>query len=82
MITRLAPINDSMVRSIKSSRAWTSTWMVTSSGIRFSSMSRRLKANSVFDADGNPTSISLKPQFTSVWKSSSFWATFMGTASA
>jgi hypothetical protein len=45
-------------------------------------MSRRLKANSVFDADGNPTSISLKPQFTSVWKSSSFWATFMGTASA
>ena len=35
-------------------------------------MSRRLKANSVFDADGKPTSISLKPIFTSVWKSSSF----------
>ena len=28
-----------------------------------SSMSRRLKVNSVFDADGKPTSISLKPHF-------------------
>jgi len=60
----------------------TKTWMVTSSGMRFSSMSRRLKANSVLDAEGKPTSISLKPQFTRVWNSSSFWATFMGTASA
>src|SRR5208282_5925082 len=45
-------------------------------------MSRRLNANSVFDAEGKPTSISLKPHFTRVWKSSSFWLTFMGTASA
>ena len=35
-------------------------------------MSRRLNANSVFDADGKPTSISLKPIFTSVWNNSSF----------
>ena len=45
-------------------------------------MSRRLKANSVFDADGKPTSISLKPIFTSVWNNSSFCETFIGTASA
>ena len=58
-----APTSDSTVRSIKSSRACTSTWSHTSSGARFSSMSRRLKVNSVFDADGKPTSISLKPHF-------------------
>jgi hypothetical protein len=74
--------SDSTVRSINSSRACTSTWSQTSAGTRFSSMSRRLNANSVFDADGKPTSISLKPHFTSVWNSSSFWPTFMGTASA
>src|SRR5271170_4180313 len=45
-------------------------------------MSKRLKANSVFDADGNPTSISLKPVFTSVWNNSNFCDTFIGTASA
>src|ERR1035437_7126998 len=45
-------------------------------------MSKRLKANSVFDADGNPTSISLKPIFTSAWNNSSFCDTFIGTASA
>src|SRR5277367_6410712 len=45
-------------------------------------MSKRLKANSVFDADGKPTSISLKPVFTSVWNNSSFCDTFIGTASA
>src|SRR5690348_13547213 len=82
MITLLAPTSDSNVRSIKSSRACTSTWSHTSSGARCSSISLRLKANSVFEADGNPTSISLKPHFNSVWKSSSFWLTFIGTASA
>src|ERR1035437_896187 len=45
-------------------------------------MSKRLKANSVFDADGKPTSISLKPIFTSAWNNSSFCDTFIGTASA
>ena len=82
MIAFFAPTSDSTVRSIKSSRACTSTWSHTSSGARFSSMSRRLNVNSVFDADGKPTSISLKPIFTSVWNNSSFCETFMGTASA
>src|SRR5208282_4165103 len=82
MMAFLAPTSDSTVRSIKSSRACTSTCNHTSSGARFSSMSRRLNANSVLDAEGKPTSISLKPIFTSVWNSSSFWLTFMGTASA
>jgi hypothetical protein len=38
--------------------------------------------NSVFEAEGKPASISLKPHLTSVWNNSSFWLTFMGTASA
>src|SRR5581483_3407810 len=82
MIARLAPTSDSTVRSIKSSRACTSTCTVTSSGMRFSSINRRLNSNSVFDADGKPTSISLKPHRTSASKSSSFCDTFIGTASA
>ena len=41
------------------------TWMVTSSGMRFSSMSRRRKSYSVCEALGKPTSISLKPSLTS-----------------
>src|SRR6201999_613134 len=45
---------------------WVSTWMVTSSGIRFSSTSWRTKSKSVCDAAGKPTSISLKPILTSV----------------
>src|SRR5258706_181803 len=45
-------------------------------------MSRRLNVNSVFEAEGKPTSISLKPHLTSVWNISSFWLTFMGTARA
>ena len=44
---------------MSSSRAWVSTWMVTSSGIRSSSMRLRTKSKSVWLADGNPTSISL-----------------------
>ncbi len=51
----------SYVRSISSGRHWVSTWIVTSSGIRSSSMSRRTKSKSGWLADGNPTSISLKP---------------------
>src|SRR5438046_9214017 len=45
-------------------------------------MRRRLKVNSVLEAEGKPTSISLKPHRTKVWKSSSFWLTFIGTARA
>ena len=55
----LAPRIDSKVRSIRASRAWVSTWMTTSSGIRSSSMSWRTKSKSVWLADGKPTSISL-----------------------
>ena len=60
------PGKDSKVRSMSSSRHWTSTWIVTSSGIRSSSMIWRRKSKSVWEADGNPTSISLKPTSTSV----------------
>ena len=49
------------VRSISSSRAWQRTWMATPSGIRSSSMMRRMKSKSGCDAAGNPTSISAKP---------------------
>ena len=63
----MRPISDSYVRSISSSRHWVSTWMVTSSGIRSSSISWRTKSKSVWLADGNPTSISLKPIATRVW---------------
>ena len=48
------------------SRHWVSTWIVTSSGIRSSSISWRTKSKSGWLADGNPTSISLKPIATSV----------------
>ncbi len=41
--------------------ACTSTWIVTSSGMWFSSMSRRLKSNSVFDADGKTDLDFLEP---------------------
>ena len=58
-IACLAPRIDSKVRSISASRAWVSTWMTTSSGIRSSSMSWRTKSKSVWLADGKPTSISL-----------------------
>src|SRR4051794_12471061 len=46
------------------------------------SMSRRMNSNSVPDAAGKPTSICLNPQRTSASNSSSFCATFIGTASA
>src|ERR1700744_79818 len=56
--------------------------MVTSSGMRPSSMRLRLNWNSVFEAEGKPTSISLNPHRTKASKSSSFCETFIGTASA
>src|SRR4029079_7346214 len=66
MIACLAPRQASKVRSISSGRDCVSTWMVTSSGIIFFSISSRTKSKSVSDAAGKPTSISLKP----IWQSS------------
>ncbi len=81
-MARGAPRIDSKVRSISSSFDWTSTCTQTSSGMRFSSMRRRVKSNSICEAEGKPISISLKPIFTSRAKYSSFSSTLMGTASA
>jgi hypothetical protein len=58
-VARAAPRSDSTVRSIRSSRAWVRTEIVTSSGIAPSSMMERTKAKSVSPEDGKPTSISL-----------------------
>ena len=81
-MARGAPRSDSNVRSINSSFDWTSTCTQTSPGMRFSSINRRVKSNSICDAEGKPISISLKPIFTSMSKYSSFSSTLMGTASA
>ncbi len=64
-IARRAPRSASKVRSMSASRAGISTAIVTSSGTRSSSISRRTKSKSVCDALGNPTSISLNPVRTS-----------------
>ena len=58
-IACFAPAIDSYVRSMRCSRAWVSTWIVTSSGMTSSSMRWRTKSKSVWLADGKPTSISL-----------------------
>ena len=60
-MARRAPRKDSMVRRISSSRACVMTMIVTSSGISFCSMRSRTVWKSVSEADGNPTSISLRP---------------------
>ena len=60
-IARFAPCKDSMVRRIKCSRAWVNTSRVTSAGICWPSINWRTKSKSVCEADGNATSISLKP---------------------
>ena len=53
-----APTSDSAVRAIRSSRAWVSTEIVTSSGMpRW--ISWRTKSKSFWLAEGKPTSISL-----------------------
>ena len=59
MLARGTPTSDCTLRSIRSSRAWVSTEIVTSSGTRSPSMSCRTKLKSVSLAEGNPTSISL-----------------------
>ena len=58
-VARRAPTSDWTVRSMRSSRAWVSTEICTSSGIRPPSISSRTKSKSVWLADGKPTSISL-----------------------
>ncbi len=64
-MARGQPANDSNVRWISSSFDWTRTCTQTSSGMRFSSIRRRVKSNSICDAEGKPISISLNPSFTS-----------------
>jgi hypothetical protein len=59
MLARGTPTSDCTLRSMRSSRAWVSTEIVTSSGILSPSMSWRTKAKSVSLALGKPTSISL-----------------------
>ena len=81
-MARGAPASASNVRRISGSRAWVSTWMVTSSGMRSSSMSLRTKSNSTCEAEGNPTSISLKPIFTSCSNMRILRAMSMGSISA
>ncbi len=82
MIALWAPATLSKVRRIRCSRDWVSTWIHTSSGIRFSSMSLRAKSNSVCEAEGKPTSISLKPVLTRRSNMSSFSSTLIGVARA
>src|SRR3954452_1771674 len=65
MFARGTPTRDCTLRSMRSSRAWVSTEIVTSSGIRSPSISCRTKLKSVSLAEGNPTSISLYPIRTS-----------------
>ncbi len=60
-----APSRASKVLRMMCSRACVNTWMVTSSGIRSSSISLRRNWYSVSEAAGKPTSISLKPTSTS-----------------
>jgi hypothetical protein len=64
-MARRAPWMASKVRVMSSSRAWVSTWIVTSSGMRSFSISSRTKSNSGCAAEGKPTSISWKPMRTS-----------------
>ncbi len=82
MITRFAPRTESKVRRISSSRDCVRTWIVTSSGIKSSSTSLRTKSKSVCDAEGNPTSISLNPIFTSCRNMRSFRSASIGSISA
>ena len=81
-IARGTPCSASKVRRIKGSRACVSTWIVTSSGMRLSSISLRTKSNSTCEAEGKPTSISLKPIFTSASNMRILRAMSMGSISA
>ena len=56
--------------------------MATSSGTSPPSMRRRVKSNSIWEAEGKPTSISLNPILTSISKNSIFSSTLIGCARA
>ena len=56
--------------------------MVTSSGMSSRSMSMRMKSKSVSDAEGKPTSISLKPMEMSRFQKRSLRSESMGLTSA
>ncbi|MNT51734.1 hypothetical protein D3C72_1887170 [compost metagenome] len=56
--------------------------MLTSSGMRCSSISMRTKSKSVCEAAGNATSISFRPIFTSCSKKRSLRAGFIGSIRA
>ncbi len=81
-MTLSAPPTLSKVLSMSSGRAWVRTWMVTWSGIRSSSMICLMKSKSVWDAEGKPTSISLKPMSTRHWNMTSFRSGLIGSISA
>ena len=82
MMTFLAPRTASKVLRMSSSRACTSTCTVTSSGMCPPSIKVRKISYSVSEAEGKPTSISLKPTSTRVWKNFSFSSMPMGVTRA
>ena len=77
-----APFTASKVLRIICSLACVSTWIVTSSGIRFCSIKALKNSYSVSDAAGKPTSISLNPIFTKSLKNSIFCSRLIGITSA
>src|SRR5699024_377085 len=77
-----APAKDSTVRSLSSGPDWVRPMIVTSSGIWSFSISKRTKSKAVCDAEGKPTSISLKPVRMKRSKKRSFCSGFMGSMSA
>ncbi len=81
-MARFAPTSDSTVRSIKSSRACTSTWIahILRDALLLDEAAHELVLG--VRGGGKPTSISLKPHFTRASNNSSFCATFIGTGSA
>ena len=81
-MARRAPRRDSMVRRMSSSRACVMTMSVTSSGTSFCSMRSRTVWKSVSEADGNPTSISLRPTAHRVLNSRFLVSRLMGSNSA
>lgn len=71
----LAPLRDSTVLVINSSRHGERTWSHTSSGTAPGvSTRRRVKSKSVCEAEGKETSISLYPSSQSILKYDHFWS--------
>ncbi|CDD30634.1 unknown [Firmicutes bacterium CAG:94] len=81
-MTSFAPRMAWKVRRMRCSRAWTSTWMVTPSGMRSPSMRVRRISNSVSEEAGKPTSISRKPMAVSMRKNATFCSRSMGVTRA